>query len=166
MRQKSGFTLIELLVVVAIISLLASIVLASLNSARAKGRDARRKLDLKQFSNAMELYWSDNGGTYFGTAGFLNNPNHGGLDTAFSSYLKKISDDPLYPNWSDYIEFRKDYDMNFGWAGCTSANNVNDINRYAFYAKLEKPSSADLATMSDVVDACVASQGYNYKVGN
>jgi len=35
--KKKGFTLIELLVVVAIISLLSSVVLASLSSARAKG---------------------------------------------------------------------------------------------------------------------------------
>ncbi len=52
-----GFTLIELLVVVAIIGILSSIVLASLNSARKKGRDARRVSDIKQLQLALELYY-------------------------------------------------------------------------------------------------------------
>ena len=52
-----GFTLIELLVVIAIIGVLASIVLASLNSARRKSRDARRIADIKQLQLALELYF-------------------------------------------------------------------------------------------------------------
>lgn len=59
----SGFTLIELLVVIAIIGLLSSVVLASLNSARAKGRDARRMSDLHNIQLALELYY-DKYGTY------------------------------------------------------------------------------------------------------
>ena len=56
-RKNQGFTLIELLVVIAIIGVLASVVLASLNTARKKSRDARRIADIKQIQLALELYF-------------------------------------------------------------------------------------------------------------
>ncbi len=59
-KKNKGFTLIELLVVIAIIGILASIVLASLNSARTKSRDARRIADLKQIQIALELFFDAN----------------------------------------------------------------------------------------------------------
>lgn len=62
-----GFTLIELLVVIAIIGVLASIVLASLNSARRKSRDARRIADVKQIQLALELYFDANNSYPVGT---------------------------------------------------------------------------------------------------
>lgn len=63
-QQRRGFTLIELLVVIAIIGILSSVVLASLNSARRKGRDARRISDLKQLALALDLYYDANSQTY------------------------------------------------------------------------------------------------------
>lgn len=59
--RKKGFTLIELLVVVAIIGLLATVVMVSLNSARVKGRDAKRMRDMHELRTAIELYISDYG---------------------------------------------------------------------------------------------------------
>lgn len=59
--KRNGFTLIELLVVIAIIGLLSSIVLASVESARAKARDAKRMADLNQIRTALELFYDDNG---------------------------------------------------------------------------------------------------------
>ena len=58
-KRQKGFTLIELLVVIAIIGMLASIVLVSLGPARQRGRDARRKADIRQISTAMELCYDD-----------------------------------------------------------------------------------------------------------
>ena len=55
---KSGFTLIELLVVVAIIGILASVVLASLNSARDKGKDASAIASMSSIRSSAEIFYS------------------------------------------------------------------------------------------------------------
>lgn len=60
--HNKGFTLIELLVVISIIGLLSSVTMASLNSARLKGRDAARKSAAVQMRTALSLYEFDNGG--------------------------------------------------------------------------------------------------------
>lgn len=56
--RRSGFTLIELLVVISIISSLASIILVSLNFAKAKVRDAEAMMELRQVSTALYLYYA------------------------------------------------------------------------------------------------------------
>ncbi len=59
-RKNLGFTLIELLVVVAIIGILASVVLSSLNTARAKGADAAIKANLANIRAQAEILYDSN----------------------------------------------------------------------------------------------------------
>lgn len=65
---KRGFTLIELLVVIAIIGILASVILVSLNSARTKGRDAKRIAEMQQMMRAVDLIGTDNSTGFSGCA--------------------------------------------------------------------------------------------------
>ncbi len=61
---RRGFTLIELLVVISIIGLLSSVVISSVNVARAKGRDAARESNLHNLVTALALYAVDHDGVY------------------------------------------------------------------------------------------------------
>lgn len=64
MQNRNGFTLIELLVVIAIIGILASVVIAQLNSGRDKGGDAAVKLNLSNLRSQAALYFDDNSSSF------------------------------------------------------------------------------------------------------
>lgn len=55
---RKGFTLLELLVVISIIAILITIGLTSFTTSQKKGRDAKRKSDIKDVQNALEQYYS------------------------------------------------------------------------------------------------------------
>jgi prepilin-type N-terminal cleavage/methylation domain-containing protein len=61
MIQNRGFTLIELLVVIAIIGLMSAIVLASLNTARNKGKDGAIRAEMSEVATLMAENYLDYG---------------------------------------------------------------------------------------------------------
>lgn len=89
-RLSRGFTLIELLVVIAIIGILSSVVLASLNSARVKGRDARRISDVKQLQLALELY-QDINQSYVVGSGYASSTL---TELVTNNFISSIPSDP------------------------------------------------------------------------
>ncbi len=96
-HRTRGFTLIELLVVIAIIGLLASVVLASLNSARVKARDARRLADMKQLQLALELYYDANGQYPYQTDSYVY-----AQASLLAPYLSPLPEDPTRTGGNRY----------------------------------------------------------------
>lgn len=133
-RDKKGFTLIELLVVISIISLLSSIVLASLNTARIKARDARRMEDLRQIRTALELYYDDNG-NYPVISGWVYSTNWGTLQTALAPYLKKMPVDPINNTNGPWTTGRYTY--------AYGNNTASYPNEYDLVAQFENTSNSN-----------------------
>ena len=109
-NSKRGFTLIELLVVIAIIGLLSSVVLASLNGARAKARDAQRISDIRQINTAVQLYISATGHAPYIANGLGGDPqtvcdiNTGNTSCSTASVCEStMSDcvDGVWQAWND-----------------------------------------------------------------
>lgn len=102
LKVRSGFTLIELLVVIAIIGLLSTIAVVALNSARVKGRDAKRIADVRQMQTALALYANDAAGGYpgipVGTSPSLGKGltslTSGGFNVAGTTFMGLIPRDP------------------------------------------------------------------------
>jgi prepilin-type N-terminal cleavage/methylation domain-containing protein len=120
MNRQKGFTLIELLVVIAIIGILASVVLASLNTARQKSRDARRIADVKQIQLAQELYFDANGAYAASTSALA------------PTYIPSVPIDPLDDSAYTYV--------------ATSATPITD---YVLSATLEDASNNALESDLD-----------------
>lgn len=162
MKQK-GFTLIELLVVISIISLLASVVLTSLNSARAKGRDAKRLQDIHQLQNALELYYSTN--NLYPFAGGASSSN-GVYVATWSTFLS-----PTYissaPN--DPINTVGQYGYYYSWGykktgNCTSVYTGSNDD-YILGTRLENSSISNPNYCSTPYGAWDNSN-LNYLIGN
>lgn len=161
--MRRGFTLIELLVVVAIIGILSSVVISSINQARSKARDTKRISDVRQIQNALEMYFADNG--YYPEYTGLNNRCNTNLTTASpagknslavlksSGYIKEIPVDPLNSAGSTYHCYEY-----LGLGNLTSYPTISTWNcdgrlrtdyKYTLLFSLEKPSTGyPLATAS------------------
>lgn len=99
-KFKKGFTLIELLVVISLIGILATLVVANVNSARERARDATRKSDLRNIQTALRLYYNDNNG--YPIAAEMSSAWGGEFAKSGSVYMNILPMDPLSPA-QDYV---------------------------------------------------------------
>lgn len=167
LKKSKGFTLIELLVVISIISLLSSIVLSSLSSARGRARDASRLSTIHEIQNALLTYYHDHGeypgcpiangmSTSCTTVGI---DGYGALkemvningDTLVPKYIPAISDDPLNTGGYGYYYAlgRKKID-DHTYANVLDSDGTLDARYYIFVTRLEgREGNIDY---SDIVD--------------
>lgn len=130
MESKKAFTLIELLVVISIISLLSSVVLASLNQARIKARDSQRISQLLEINKAIQLYISDNG--YAPGTG-------GGCDPQLGSESDCVAQD-YNSSWEDLESTLINYIAELPADPCGESCPDADSDRYYIY-KYQSPAS-------------------------
>lgn len=88
-KHRFGFTLIELLVVISIIGILATLVIANLNAARSRSRDAVRKSDFKNLQTALRLFYNDHG-SFPSSLAWGSEWTVSGI-----TYMNKLPQDPL-----------------------------------------------------------------------
>ena len=161
-NSKKGFTLIELLIVIAIIGILAGIIIASLNVARTKSRDARRKTDINAIKTALDLYFDANE-SYPTTISYGENEDNilpntcdgGGYDTSrcdnlndgtpfmgfltTGNYMGGVPLDPLNGG-SNYYRYKR-YGADGAGYDCTNPFYILQIMR--FEAPNNRAATAD-----------------------
>ena len=161
-----GLTLTELTIAIAIIGILSTIIIVSLNSARQKGRDAKRVRNVQEIQKAIELYIATNN-----AAPDLGDPNCGNPDaydntcyandwdggsgkpwstltTAINPYMKNVPKDPCgiacYDpsgnyNEGGYFEYVYQAPGTLSYLNESLAPGTTTVNTYRIFASnLEK----------------------------
>lgn len=167
-HSNKAFTLIELLIVISIIGLLSSVILASLKSARAKARDAKRAQDMRQIQMALTLYYDDNNKFPDTTCPCGN----GGWETSDADinqfleslapkYISKVSVDPINkrdagfsffgPRAGSY--FYSYYRYPAGYIDCPDIKNAFSVLGF-YQAESQSFENISRATCGDLSGGC------------
>jgi type II secretion system protein G len=147
MKRNFGFSLVELLITVAIITILMAIAIPAYTNFVAKGRDSKRRSDLKTLQSALTQYRADQGSYPISLIPGqpLANP------TNTQTYLQRVPIDPLttYGEYPQYVYVAKPNSCNNTTTRCTA---------YCLYANLEDGALTDRSSV------CPDSDQYNLEI--
>jgi len=115
LSNKSGFTLVEILVVIAIIGILASIMLVSLNSARQSALIAKTSQEIRTFQNVFVMFFGDTN-TIPRRCRIQNN-----CDALSDPFLNNLS----VAGWDGPYIKGGIYNRTHGWGGHIGIENVD-----------------------------------------
>jgi general secretion pathway protein G len=150
LQSTSGFTLIEVLVTIAILGFLIAMSIANYVPSLQRGRDSKRKNDIRQIGNAAELYFADKETYPMGDANG-NILGCGALGTAICGwgspftagttiYMSQLPKDPVssqqfyyvsdgtYYQIYTHLEYSKDSDITTTYAGKCVGSTANTCN--------------------------------------
>lgn len=103
---SQGFTLVEMIIVLAVLGVLATAVLVTLNPIDQlhKANDAKRKSDLAQVKRALDLYYNDNGNYPPSSVDFkiVNAGTTLTWGSAWQPYMNNLPKDPTATNSYEY----------------------------------------------------------------
>lgn len=160
MKRDCGFTLIELLVSIAIVTLIASVILASLQQARIKSRDANRIANAVQIRTALEMYQTSAGTVRVSGAGYQDTGtgylSKSGVADYTTSILSSLQSSGLYTQANLVDPVYGDSAYYLGICATTS--------EYSIFLKLEQDALAQsTTTVSAACEGATAlSYGFNY----
>ncbi len=102
--HSAGFTIVELLIVIVVIAILAAITIVSYNGIQARALDSSRDSAANTIRKALDMYATDNSGSYPNACGSAGGCNSTNLSTALvPTYLQAIPRDPKAGTTIDYV---------------------------------------------------------------
>lgn len=149
MKSKNGFTLIELLVTVFIIGVIAMLVVINTVQIRKKSRDTKRKADISDVANAIEMYYSSKHQFPGRECALLDLDGLGDINNP-SSFLSRPPYDPLCKNQNECEEDVSNYKY-----------MKTENGHYCIFTHLENKNDSDI---KDVNNSFCATSCNNFSI--